>query len=53
MEQGQVVAIRDRGLWQYASYVGRRNKQFVFKIGRQQVAVDHWNIEFPRYDDDE
>lgn len=53
MEQGQVVAIRDCGLWQYGAYVGRQGKKFVFKVGRSRVAVDHWNVEFPRYNDDE
>lgn len=53
MNQGQVVAIRNYGLWQWATYVGRKGKGFEFKVGNKRVTVNHWDIEFPRYEDDE
>lgn len=53
MNQGKIVAVKDCGLWVWASYVGRKGKLFVFRVGRQQIAVNHWDVEFPRYEDDE
>ncbi len=47
MRQGQQVAIRHLGLWQYGSFIRKEGWQYHFRVGRQTVKVGYNDVEFP------